>query len=306
MDLLASRTDLASDPPSFEASATGREAVPRVVERRATRYHGPMHQADLTDLQRAKEILERPGLAMRLASMAGTPFEWALRRLPDRARELVASATHAALEKALDLALSTLEKGTVRPPRDWSHRLTVWGTGAAGGLFGLAGLPVELPVTTAVMLRSIADHARAQGEELSSLPARMACLEVFALGSAARSDDAAESGYFATRALLARAVSEAAEYLAGRTGAEVVARKASPAILRLLGIVASRFSVTVEDKLAAQLVPAVGALGGAALNHVFLEHFQRAAWGHFTVRRLERALGAAAVRAAYDALPAAS
>ena len=40
-------------------------------------------------------------------------------------------------------------------------------SGAAGGAFGLATLPVELPVSTIIMLRSIAAIARNEGEEPS-------------------------------------------------------------------------------------------------------------------------------------------
>jgi hypothetical protein len=40
-------------------------------------------------------------------------------------------------------------------------------SGAAGGTFGLAALPVELPVSTTIMLRSIAEIARSEGEDLS-------------------------------------------------------------------------------------------------------------------------------------------
>jgi hypothetical protein len=35
---------------------------------------------------------------------------------------------------------------------------------ASGGAFGLASLPIELPVSTIIMLRSIADIARSEGE----------------------------------------------------------------------------------------------------------------------------------------------
>ena len=41
-------------------------------------------------------------------------------------------------------------------------------SGAAGGAFGLATLPLELPVSTVIMLRSIADIAISEGEDLSS------------------------------------------------------------------------------------------------------------------------------------------
>jgi hypothetical protein len=64
--------------------------------------------------------------------------------------------------------------------------------------------------------------------------------------------------------------------------------------------VASRFGVTVSEKLAAQAVPMVGAVGGALINSVFIDHFQDIAWGHFTIRRLERRYGPELIQRAYD------
>ena len=61
----------------------------------------------------------------------------------------------------------------------------------------------------------------------------------------------------------------------------------------------------MSQKLAAQAVAVVGALGGAALNLAFAEHFQDVARGHFTVRRLERVYGCDPVRAEYDRLKSA-
>ena len=58
----------------------------------------------------------------------------------------------------------------------------------------------------------------------------------------------------------------------------------------------------VTQKLAAQAIPLVGALGGAAVNYAFVEHFQEMAQGHFTVRRLERAYGKGLVRREYERL----
>ena len=46
----------------------------------------------------------------------------------------------------------------------------------------------------------------------------------------------------------------------------------------------------------------VGALGGATVNYVFIEHFQDVARGHFIVRRLERAYGKDVVRTEYERL----
>jgi EcsC protein family len=76
-------------------------------------------------------------------------------------------------------------------------------TGAVGGGFGLAALPVELPISTIIMLRSIGDIARSEGENLADPDSALACLQVFALGTRDGEASAAESGYFAARGLLA-------------------------------------------------------------------------------------------------------
>ena len=106
------------------------------------------------------------------------------------------------------------------------HKLLATASGAAGGAFGLAALPIELPASTIIMLRSIAEIARNEGED--------------------------------------------------------------PSVL--------------TQKFAAQALPVVGALGGASLNYLFIEHFQETAQGHFTVRRLERAYGKDVVQAEYERL----
>jgi len=68
------------------------------------------------------------------------------------------------------------------------------------GLLGAAALPVELPLTTIVMLRAIADIARHHGENLSTIEGRLACVEVFALGDRG-SNERMNLGYYASRAL---------------------------------------------------------------------------------------------------------
>lgn len=262
----------------------------------------PLSPQDLADLRRARHQLEEMSFAMRLADLAGSPIEWGLARLPGVARRGIEKATRAALTKSLGVALSTLPAGQRSRASNWMHRGAVVATGGAGGLFGMAALAVELPFSTTVMLRSIADHARAQGEDLSQPETRLACLSVFALGGRGRDDDAAETGYFAVRAALARSVAEAAAYVAERGLAEAASAKGAPALVRLVAAIAQRFGVTVSEKALAQGIPLIGALGGAAINYVFIEHFQQVAEGHFTVRRLERAHGIAAVKKAWDAL----
>ncbi len=65
----------------------------------------------------------------------------------------------------------------------------------------------------------------------------------------------------------------------------------APALVRLISAVGARFSGTVTQKTAAQLVPVVGAATGAAINLIFTSHFQEMARGHSVVRRLERKHG---------------
>ena len=73
-------------------------------------------------------------------------------------------------------------------------------------------------------------------------------------------------------------------------------------LVRLISLIAARFGLVVSQKMAAQLVPVIGAMGGAAVNYAFVDHFQNVARGHFTVRRLERAYGAEAIRTEYELL----
>ena len=71
-------------------------------------------------------------------------------------------------------------------------------------------------------------------------------------------------------------------------------------LVRLITQVASRFGAVVTQKAAAQTIPVIGALGGAAVNYAFIDHFQSVARGHFTVRRLERKYGKEIIFAAYE------
>jgi len=253
---------------------------------------------DLAELRHAKDLLEHPSLSAKITGVIGAPIEKGFELLPARWSEAVTQASRAALERVLDLSLMTMGDHKARPSANLFHRVMVAATGAGGGAFGLAALPLELPVSTTIMLRSIVDIARSEGEQIRSVETRLACIEVFALGSRAKSDNAAETGYFAVRAALARSVSEAAQFVAERG----LMREGAPAIARLIGEIASRFSVNVSQKVAAQAVPIVGAAGGAMVNLIFIDHFQDVARGHFIVRRLERKYGSEAVRAAYAEL----
>jgi len=254
-----------------------------------------MTDADMAALQRAVALLEHPSFAARLTNMLGKPIELLGTALPESASRLITTATAKALQLALNAALRTMRgEAYVGSPR--FHRVLAAATGAAGGAFGLASLPMELPASTIVMLRSIAEIARSEGEDLANSDAALACIQVFALGGRPGSMDASESGYFAVRGMLAKSVSQATRFIAERG----IVEEGSPILVRFIAQVASRFGVAVTQKAAAQAVPVIGALGGAAVNYAFIEHFQDVARGHFIVRRLERAYGKALVRTEYE------
>jgi hypothetical protein len=255
----------------------------------------------LLELTEARRLLETPGIAVKASNLLGRPIEAGIGLLPAGWRDKVADATRDALMAALNGALRTMDRGagaTAAPASSGWHKLAAALSGAAGGAFGLPALLVELPVSTGIMCRSIADIARAEGEALDDPAVRLACIEVFALGGKGPDDDAAETGYFAVRAALARAVSDAAQFLA----THAVAGEGAPALLRLVGLVAARFHLQVSEKVAAQAVPVIGAAGGALINLMFIDHYQGVSRGHFRVRRLERLYGEDVVRRAYDAL----
>jgi hypothetical protein len=146
------------------------------------------------------------------------------------------------------------------------------------------------------MLRAIARIAQSEGEKLSEPETVLACLQVFALGGRSAPEHLHESGYFAVRAAMARSLTQALQQVAGRGMVD----ESASAMVRLLAQIASRFGVVVSQKAAAQAVPVLGAISGAAVNTLFLEHFQTLARGHFTVRRLERIYGPGTVRLAYE------
>ena len=260
-----------------------------------------LSKGELEDLRRAKVLLENPGLAAKLASYVGSPVEKGMKLLPAKFQKTVHSATEKALMKALDVAVKSLgAKVDVRAGRsahDRMHTMAAATSGAIGGAFGMAALGIELPLSTTIILRSIADIAASEGEDPRHIDTRLACLVVFALGSPKDDrDNAAESAYFAARSALATAVTEASKHLAQKG----LAKGGSPALIRLIGLIAARFGIVVSEKTAAQMVPIIGAAGGALINTLFIGHYQDMARGHFIVRRLEKIHGAEPIRIAYE------
>ena len=239
-----------------------------------------MDAASQTELAAAMTRLQSGGgLLMRMADLVGGMLGRTV-RLGSRTLQAVPGGSsaigrvvEAALARAFDIAVLRLDsQGEQARSRRFAAPLVVL-SGAAGGFFGLGGFVPDAAVTTLAIMREIARIAQEEGEELSDPAAREACLQVFALNPGE-----AEMGYFGTRLVL----------------------QGRPLAL-LMAEVASRFGMSLSQKFALQAVPVVGALGGATLNAAFLNHYRELARAHFTVRRLERVFGEAAVKQAVNA-----
>jgi hypothetical protein len=203
-----------------------------------------------------------------------------------------------ALDKALHVAVFSLGNARPRRASEGFHKVLVGASGGVGGVFGLAALPVELPISTTIMLRSIADIARSEGHNIKRMDVKLNCLEVFALGGESEADDGTESSYWAVRAALSKAVTEATSFIAEHG----VIEHTAPAIIKFISSIASRFGVVVSEQMAAKAVPVVGAAGGSVVNVLFMNHFQDMARGHFIIRRLEVLYGKDRVQSIYREL----
>ena len=257
-----------------------------------------LSHADYEDLKYAWQLLNNPSLASKIACRLGAPFEKALQRLPAWWGGRVQTVTEKALRQTLNLAFLTMKDEVKKPSTDIFHKMAAAVSGGVGGAFGLTALMVELPISTTIMFRSVADIARSEGEDIRSIETRLACLEVFAYGGRAQYDDSAESAYFAIRAGLSKTVGAASKFIA-EYGIE---EGGGPILVKLISQIASRFGVVVSEKAAVAAIPILGAVGGAMINTIFLDHFQSTARGHFIIRRLEGNYGRYCIETAYNEL----
>jgi len=256
--------------------------------------------ADRAELERAVHALEHQSFAVRLAELTGQPVSRMFSAMPKFATRRINRVVENAILKSLEVAISSMEGEVLdEQPSRWVPRVIAGVTGGLGGLFGAFSLPVELPLTTMVILRSIAEIAQSRGEDLTQLPCRLACLEVFALGAGGPRETNILS-YYATRAILSGLTRDVAHLIAAQGTAEVTTTLA----VRVAATISSRFGPAVAERLAATAVPIAGLVSGATVNMLFMEHYQRLAHGHFTIRRLERQYGAAEIETLYRRMAA--
>lgn len=260
-------------------------------------HHTTLSDQELAELRWAYEHLEHPSLAARLSNLLAYPIEEGLSLLPKRWRKRLQHTAELSIRRSMAFAIASLPNADRAPAHNWMHRFAAMGTGAAAGFFGPLTLLAELPFTTTLILRSIANIANSQGEDLSQAESQIACIQVFALGGRTREDEAADLGYYGMRVTLGLYFErDILEYAANVEGPHI------PAAIDLMRAIAARFGVVITDKTAAQMVPVAGAVSGATLNLIFLHHYQNVAKGHFIVRRLERQHGIDHIKDEYQRL----
>ncbi|EGR0196966.1 MULTISPECIES: EcsC family protein [Vibrio] len=266
-----------------------------------------LDERDLRDLEKAVKLLEQNTITETITQVVGKPIDYLMDKLPKGVEEQIHSLVETALHKAADAALWSLDNEPNREASTKANKFFAAVSGAVGGAFGFTALAVELPVSTTIMLRSVADVARSEGFDLNENDTKTACLEVFALGGPSEEDDAVDTAYYATRSFTAEAMQvltkELTEIAAKQASANAVSNftptQAGKWLSALIEKIAARFGVVITEKAAAQAVPIIGAVAGATLNTMFTDYYQDMARGHFIIKRLEIKYGFNVVKAEY-------
>jgi hypothetical protein len=264
-------------------------------------------------IHEAANFLDNPGFAIRAMNVLGQPLDAIQKKLPEAVRDKISDLVQKSLQNALMAAIQTVHtKGdafqwqkTLESSRKTGrlHTATVAVTGAVGGLFGLVALPLELPISTSMMLRGISDVAAHWGMDLQDPDIQLQCLYVFTLGSLDKTeDDATDSNYLSSRLAFEQMIRAASAYMAKSSAKEILRAfdtGAAPALIKLIARIARSFELALTEKLVAESVPLIGAIGGATINALFCDHFVEAARYHFGLLYLEGRHGKEAVRAEF-------
>jgi hypothetical protein len=218
----------------------------------------------------ARRYKRANGPVIRLVNRLGGTLEHQLSALPQGVRNQLEKLTAQALEASYGIASRAPDIGTRAP------MVAAVAAGAAGGAGGLATAVAELPVTVTLFLNTIRSVAREAGLDPDEDWVRAECLQVFAAGSPLAQDDGVNTSFIASRLALTGSTAQ-----------------------NLIRTIAPRLAAVLGQKLAAQAVPVIGAVSGAALNAAFLSYYREIARVRFALVKLGRIHGAEAVEAEF-------
>ncbi|WP_298257724.1 EcsC family protein [uncultured Litoreibacter sp.] len=206
------------------------------------------------------------GVGLKLLGTLGAQADGLLDHLPDTAREGLDAATLKALEFSFEAA--AVSRNAAPDASHWMTRAVTMGTGAAGGFGGFASSLAELPLTTTVILRAIQGIANEHGFDPSHPDTRAECLQVFASAGPLAEDDSTDLSFLTLRASV--------------TGVT---------LHTMIKTISPKLAVVLGQKLAAQMVPVLGAVTGAAINYSFTSYYQEMAHVSFGLRKLAEETG---------------
>ena len=218
----------------------------------------------------ARRYKRANGPVIRLVNRLGGTLEHQLSALPQGVRNQLEKLTAQALEASYGIASRAPDIGTRAP------MVAAVAAGAAGGAGGLATAVAELPVTVTLFLNTIRSVAREAGLDPDEDWVRAECLQVFAAGSPLAQDDGVNTSFIASRLALTGSTAQ-----------------------NLIRTIAPRLAAVLGQKLAAQAVPVIGAVSGAALNAAFLSYYREIARVRFELVKLGHVHGAEAVEAEF-------
>jgi hypothetical protein len=274
-----------------------------------------MKPEEIKFVQDAVRFFEVPGTFTRVLSGLGSGVESALSKLPEGVKTSALKASRKAIETSLTLAVKTIAPAAEKPEifsivdvsdrnrvsRN-SHTMAAAFSGGVGGVFGPLALAIELPVSTSLIMRSIASTANDYGFDLKDPAVLMECLFVFAIGGPSKADDGMDSSYISSRVAMASLLRNAASAMMELPAKQLllsVENKTAPAVVRVVSAISEAFGVRVSQKFVAQLAPVIGVVGGAGINLAFANFFGQAAEYHFGIKRLEAIYGSGLVQAQY-------
>lgn len=201
------------------------------------------------------------GVGINVLNLIGGQAENLLERLPIKVRTQLEAATVRALNHAMTAAHKS--RGRVPDQASWLNSAVSAAMGAAGGAGGLPTALAELPVTTTLLLRVIEGVAVEHGFDPELESVRFDCVQVFSAAGPLAEDDGSDLAFLTARLALS-----------------------GKAVQAIIHKVAPRLAVVMGQKLAAQTVPVLGAVAGAATNYAYTSYYQDMAHVHFGLRRL--------------------
>jgi hypothetical protein len=228
-------------------------------------------------VEAAEIYLSARSVLMSFIATLGDIVERGLKKVPEDWQDEIKKKVREVLDLAHRVSITRMEHDPGRGSSDNLYTAMAVVSGAGGGTFGLPSILAELPITTGLILRSIADIGRSFGERFDDPQFSATCIEVFAYGGPLEEDDEADITFFMTR-------------VGGVEFSELVAK------------VAVRYASTATPKIIAMSIPVIGAVTGAGINWIYMRFYQSMARVLFTLLPIERTHDPAQVRSCFASI----